>query len=136
MKSSRRNIWIAALCLYIIAVAYLCFMNPDDMPEVRPDIWGIPIDKIMHFIMFFPYPVLAYAAFRPSGRRRIFHILILLTVLVTGAGLAMGTERLQGMLEYRSFDINDFYADMIGMTCSTALTMLFALIRRTDVSDE
>lgn len=89
--------WIALLCAYIIAIAYLCFMRPDDMPEIRPDLWGIPIDKIMHFIMFFPFPILAYAAFRPVGKNRMIHLAVLAIILVTGTGVALGTEHIQGL---------------------------------------
>lgn len=127
MKIQRRHTWIALLCIYIAAIAYLCFMRTDDMPEIRPDLWGIPIDKIMHFIMFFPYPVLAYASFRPAGRKRIVHLAVLTIVLVTGAGVAIGTEHIQGLIEYRGYDIKDFYADMVGMSCSSLLTCVYIL---------
>ena len=121
--------WIALLCAYIIAIAYLCFMRPDDIPEIRPDLWGIPIDKIMHFIMFFPYPVLAYAAFRPDGRRRMIHLAVLAIILVTGTGVALGTEHIQGLIEYRGYDIKDFHADMLGMSCSAILAFMYILIK-------
>lgn len=127
MKISERHIWIALLCIYIAAIAYLCFMCPDDMPEIRPDLWGIPIDKVMHFIMFFPYPVLAYAAFRPAAGKRMVHLAVLVIILVTGAGVALGTEHIQGLIEYRGYDMKDFYADMIGMSCSALLTSLYIL---------
>ena len=129
MKISERHIWIALLCTYIIAIAYLCFMRPDDMPEIRPDLWGIPIDKIMHFIMFFPFPILAYAAFRPAGKNRMIHLAVLAIILVTGTGVALGTEHIQGLIEYRGYDIKDFHADMLGMSCSAILAFMYILIK-------
>ena len=130
MKISGRHMWIALLCAYIIVITYLCFMRPDDIPEIRPDLWGIPIDKVMHFIMFFPYPALAYAAFRPACEKIMVHLAVLLIIMVTGAGVALGTEHIQGLIEYRGYEILDFYADMLGMSCSAILTFVYILIMK------
>ena len=124
-----RHTWIALLCIYIAAVAYLCFMHPDKMPEISLDLWCIPIDKIMHFIMFFPFPVLAYAAFRPAGKKRMIHLAVLAIILVTGTGVALVTEHIQGLIGYRGNDIKDFYADMLGMSCSAILAFIYILIK-------
>lgn len=121
MKVSGRQIWIVMLCIYIVGIAYLCFMRPDDIPEMRPDLLGIPIDKIMHFIMFFPYSILAYAAFRPSEKKRALHFAVLAVIVITGAGIAIGTEQIQGLIEYRGNEIKDFYADLAGISCSTLM---------------
>lgn len=130
MNIGKRHIWIIALCVYVITVVYLCLMRPDDMPQVLLDIFGIPIDQIVHFIMFFPFPMLAYGAFRPAGMKVRIHLLVLLTILAVGAGIAMGTEQLQGLSAYRSYEITDFYADMLGMTVSALLTVVFLLIKK------
>lgn len=132
MKLKNRHIWAAMFCLYIFLVAYLCFMRPDDLPQIRPDLWGIPIDKVVHFIMFTPYPILAYAAFRPAEAKKGRHLLILLIILATGAGVAIGTEKLQGISEFRSYEITDFYADMAGMAFSTLLTAVYILMNKTE----
>lgn len=132
MNLRKRHIWALLFCMYIFMVAYLCFMRPDDLPQVRPDLWGIPVDKVVHFIMFFPYPILAYKAFRPAETKRSRHILVLLIILVTGAGVAMGTEKLQELSEFRSYEITDFYADMAGMAFSALLTSVFILIKKTE----
>lgn len=132
MKNCKKKIWMAALCIYVMTVAYLCFMRPDDIPQIRPDLWGIPIDKAVHFLMFFPYPVLAYAAFRPTGKRRFIHLLVLLAVMVSGAVLAIGTEFIQGLSEYRSYEISDFYADMLGIACSSIMTAAYILTVKTE----
>lgn len=132
MKLKDRHIWAVLFCLYIFLVAYLCFMRPDELPQVRPDLWGIPIDKVVHFIMFSPYPILAYAAFRPVGMKKSRHILILIIILATGTGVAIGTEKLQGISEFRSYEITDFYADMAGMAFSTLLTAVYILMNKTE----
>ncbi len=130
MKRHTKIIWAALLIVYMAAVAYLCFMKPDDMPEIRPDLWGIPIDKVVHFAMFFPFPALAYATFMPAGHRKFRHLLVLAVVSFAGVGLAMGTEHLQGLSEYRSYEIKDFYADALGMGCSAILTAVYILTKK------
>lgn len=136
MKIRKRYIWLVILFIYICSVAYLCFMKPDDIPTIDPYLWGIPVDKIAHFAMFFPYPFLAYAAFQPHGRRRYVHFIVLLIVVIVGAGLAVGTEQIQGMLEYRSYDIADYMADMIGIGSSAFIIALYLLFRKLDITNE
>lgn len=136
MKIRKRYIWLVILFIYICSVAYLCFMKPDDIPTIDPYLWGIPVDKIAHFAMFFPYPFLAYAAFQPHGRRRYVHFIVLLILVIVGAGLAVGTEQIQGMLEYRSYDIADYMADMIGIGSSAFIIALYVLFRKLDITNE
>lgn len=136
MKIRKRYIWLVILFIYICSVAYLCFMKPDDIPTIDPYLWGIPVDKIAHFAMFFPYPFLAYAAFQPHGRRRYVHFIVLLILVIVGAGLAVGTEQIQGMLEYRSYDIADYMADMIGIGSSAFIIALYLLFRKLDITNE
>lgn len=136
MKFRKRYIWLVILFIYICSVAYLCFMKPDEIPTIDPFLWGIPIDKLAHFAMFFPYPFLAYAAFQPHGKRRYIHFIVLLIVVIVGAGLAVGTEQIQGMLEYRSYDIADYMADMIGMGSSAFIIALYVLFRKLDITNE
>lgn len=136
MKIRKRYIWLVILFIYICSVAYLCFMKPDDIPTIDPYLWGIPVDKIAHFAMFFPYPFLAYAAFQPHGRRRYVHFIVLLIVVIVGAGLAVGTEQIQGMLKYRSYDIADYMADMIGIGSSAFIIALYVLFRKLDITNE
>lgn len=136
MKIRKRYIWLVILFIYICSVAYLCFMKPDDIPTIDPYLWGIPVDKIAHFAMFFPYPFLAYAAFQPHGRRRYVHFIVLLILVIVGAGLAVGTEQIQGMLEYRSYDIADYMADMIGIGSSAFIIALYVIFRKLDITNE
>lgn len=136
MKFRKRYIWLVILFIYICSVAYLCFMKPDEIPAIDPFLWGIPIDKLAHFAMFFPYPFLAYAAFQPHNKRRYIHFIVLLIVVIVGAGLAVGTEQIQGMLEYRSYDIADYMADMIGMSSSAFINALYVLFRKLDITNE
>lgn len=130
MKLRKRYIWILVLCVYFAAVMALCLIKPYPIPELSREIWGIPLDKIVHFLMFFPYPIIAYIAFKPEDGRKWQHLLVLFALFTVGIGLAIGTEHLQGLTKHRSYDINDFYADVLGMECSAFLTALYILFRR------
>lgn len=130
MKLKKRHISLLVFCAYMAAVAYVCFARPESIPELKPDLFGIPIDKVLHFILFLPYPVLAYIAFRTDNKGMRTHLTTLVTILIIGICLAMGTEKIQGMSEYRSFEIEDFYADVTGMVLSTVSTAAWIIIKR------
>lgn len=130
MKLEGRYIWIGILCAYFAAVMVLCLIRPEYIPDVEIRIWNIPADKILHFLMFLPYPAIAYIAFRPENRRKWLHLLVLLAVFAAGIGLAMTTEKLQGLSEYRAYEVTDFYADILGMECCTIATALYIIFRR------
>ena len=65
MKPNRKRSILCSItmALYIGLVAYLCFANFHRLPEVPNTFLGIPVDKIVHFWMFFPFPILAYLAY-------------------------------------------------------------------------
>ena len=122
---SRRIIYIIIFCLYIAAVAYLCFAKPDDVPQL-PDIWlGLPADKVAHFLMFLPYPFLAYTSFRPYRKGICSHFIVLAAILIVGAAMSMGVERLQ-IAAGRNYDIKDFYANIAGMAAGAAITTVIS----------
>ena len=130
----RRITYIAVSAIfaaYIVAVLCLTLLDlSDKTPELPKYFLGIPMDKIAHFLMFLPYPVIAYIAFRPSGERKWAHLLVLTAVFAVGIGMAIGTERLQGLADYRSYEIEDFYADVFGMECSSLITALYIIIKK------
>lgn len=130
MKSGKRYIWLILLCVYYAAVLMLCLMKPESIPDIDKDFFGIPADKIVHFLMFLPYPFIAYIAFRPESEARWTHFTVLAAVFATGTGLAMVTEHLQGLSGYRSFEMSDFWADVIGMVCSVLITASYIIFRK------
>lgn len=121
---------ISLFCIYIASVLYLCLMKPDDMPQFELSFFGIPMDKIAHFLMFLPFPVLSYLLFY-EGQRKITHeVLILTAILSLGVGLAFGTEQLQAMTQYRSSDIMDVYSDMTGLATGCIAAIILIIIKR------
>lgn len=95
------------------------------------ELWGIPKDKIAHFCMFFPFPIVFYLAFpklRNSPRRYLKF-----SILALAAGLLLGTatEVIQGWSGYRSCDPADLIADFCGMVTAILLLQTYeAFIRK------
>jgi VanZ family protein len=87
----------------------------------RKDIFGIPIDKCIHFLMFLPYPFLAYFS---SPRKNYWRTLFY--VGMTGITLAFLLEVSQGPFNTdRVMDIWDMAANIIAILAGTASLLLF-----------
>ena len=125
MRLDTRRISRIMFLLYIAAVGVLCLIKTDSLPKI-PALWlGIPADKIAHFCMFMPFPALAYMSHMKSLWTTFLTIAVLAAM---GAAFAFGTEIMQGQTGYRSYDINDFYADMTGLAAGAVLTAAFVII--------
>jgi VanZ family protein len=125
---SPRNRLLAAriaFFLYLAAVVWLCFGHFDGMPDVQRSFWGIPTDKIVHFLMFFPFPILAFLAFDGYSAKPWLSVLGTVATFAAGILLAVGTEVGQARLTtYRSGDVNDFKADLLALGISSLIVLL------------
>lgn len=119
----RRILFITAFLLYMAAVLYLCLAKPEDLPQTELYLFGIPLDKAAHFLMFLPFPILAYSTLWKRDRKAWTDIAILIIVLGIGVGLAFLTEHLQALTQYRSSDIKDIYADMAGLATGSIIVL-------------
>lgn len=65
----KRNILtLALLVVYLGMVGWCCFGHFSDLPDIGQDnLFGIPMDKMVHFLMFFPFPSLSSATSRSPG---------------------------------------------------------------------
>ncbi len=127
MEGRFKKIYIAAFCIYLAAVCILCFIRPSHLPEVDIKTFlGIPIDKILHFLMFLPYPILAGMVFINRDCTTACGIVVLTTIAITGIGISYGTEVIQAYTGYRSYETADFHADMAGIATGliTAITYM------------
>ncbi len=123
------------LVLYMVSVCLLCFLNLGTDSDMSPEWFGIPKDKIAHFLMFFPYPAIIALVFCKSGWNPVKFIGFLLVVLVSGIVIGGSIELIQGMTGYRSCDIKDFRADCIGLFTGTLLTLsVWLAVRGKDFS--
>lgn len=115
--------------IYLAAVAYLCLGHFSNIHNVPRMIWGIPTDKWVHFIMFFPFPVLFYWAFNWNTKKWWHSLLLSVGILAAGSLVASSTELLQGLTTYRTKDILDFHADFKAMCISSVIVLVIESIK-------
>lgn len=117
--------------LYLVAVLVLCFGQFKDAPSVPWTLLGIPSDKLVHFCMFFPFPILAFLAFdKYTETPRSTFLFSGITFLV-GVALAFGTEWGQAHLTtYRSGDPLDWLADISALFLSTLIVIIWDLLKQ------
>ena len=127
----RRLIARILFFLYIAAVLVLCFGQFKDAPSLPWTLLGIPSDKLVHFCMFFPFPILAFLAFdKYTETPRSTFLFSGITFLV-GVALAFGTEWGQAHLTtYRSGDPLDWVADVSALFISTLIVIIWDLLKQ------
>jgi VanZ family protein len=122
MTKTLKTIFRVLFYLYLVAVAVLCFGSFNSLPEVSKTILGIPTDKVVHFCMFFPFPILAFLAYDKYTGDRKKVLLFAIVTFVVGCILAAGTELGQAYLtEYRSGDPKDFLADFLALLSGSVI---------------
>ncbi len=127
-KAKVKKIALSVLfCLYIAAVAYLCFAKPDQMPQLPKTWFGLPSDKVGHFLMFLPFPLLAFMTFEGKDISLGRKLMLLGVIVAAGAGMAVGTEHIQAQLGYRAAEHTDMLADTAGLIAGTAATLTYIL---------
>ena len=110
--------------LYLGAVAALCFLSTENLPNFQRTIWGIPTDKVAHFCMFLPFPLLFYLAWDHKGTKAAGAISFALLNLAAGALVAAGTEWMQKFLPTRCMDLHDFNSDLLALVAGTLLVFI------------
>ena len=135
MSKTTKIISRILLLIYIGLLAYLCFGHFDHVPQIIRKFWGIEQDKVIHFCMFFPFPILAYFSvgkiFRTYGRALTFVLIVFLIGCLIGAATELG----QGLTTYRSADPKDFSADALALAASSVLSFIICIIQRLHHSD-
>ena len=127
----RRLIARILFFLYLATVLVLCFGQFKDAPSIPWTLLGIPSDKLVHFCMFFPFPILAFLAFdKYTETPRSTFLFSGITFLV-GVALAFGTEWGQAHLTtYRSGDPLDWVADVSALFISTLIVIIWDLLKQ------
>ena len=118
-----------AFAAYIVAVLVLCFAKFPSTDDVPTELWGIPMDKIVHFLMFFPLPLLAYLAFDRYREKRWAAVPWAAVAFLGGSAFAAFTELVQSRLSYRSGDPADFQADAVALIASSVIVLIVILAK-------
>lgn len=128
--SSRALFCRVLMLLYIFTVAYLCFNNFHNIPKVPKQLFDIPMDKIVHFCMFLPFPILGYFSFDHKKCSKAKTMGRIIEVFAYGVIFAGITELVQSFLPYRTQDLKDFHADILAVCLSSVTVFIIELIRR------
>ena len=131
MKPNRTRsiLFSIAMVLYIGAVGYLLFANFEKLSSIPHTFLGIPTDKVVHFCMFFPFPILAYLAYDKLTDTPLKAFAALLSICAIGAIFAGLTEIGQSLLPYRYEDISDFRADCLAIGIAGILTFIIDVVK-------
>jgi len=117
--------------LYIAAVLVLCFARFDNNPDIPRSFLGIPMDKLVHFLMFFPFPILAFLAFDQYTNSIPASLAFFGITLLVGCLLAVGTEWGQSTFtDYRCGDRKDLLADFLALGISSVLVTSWDIFKQ------
>jgi VanZ family protein len=131
MKITPKKVFQCGFVIYLLAVLFLCFGKFENTPDVPWSLLGIPSDKLVHFCMFFPFPILAFLAFDRFTETPKSTFLFSGITWVLGMGLAFATEWGQAHLtDYRSGDPWDLLADGLAITLSTIVVIIWDLSKQ------
>lgn len=131
MSPQQKIAFRAIFFVYLAAVLYLCFGRFENAPSVEWNLFGIPTDKLVHFGMFFPYPILAFLAFDKYTETVKSSLLFTLATLLVGILLAIGTEWGQAHLtDYRSGDPWDLTADILALVLSSVIIFVWDISKQ------
>ncbi len=127
-----RKVFIIIFIAYLAINTYFLFSKGDSLMDIQNKgfvLWasttlGVKADKILHMMLFLPMIPLAWFAFRPKWA--------ITKVVILWSGVIFGvlTELIQHYLPYRSGDITDVAADIVGSVLGIPLLLFFCLFKR------
>jgi len=115
---------------YVTAVFILMLItfNPSEV-DIPGYLFGIEVDKLVHFAIFLPYTPLAWFAFSFKDDSLQRKMLFLLTLFFSGVTLASLTETAQLLSPARIGDIRDLAADIISVATGTLFILIFLILK-------
>ena len=126
MKTFWRIGKIILFLAYVAAVAWLCFGTFKPDPSIPRSIFGYPTDKVVHFLMFLPFPILGTIAF---DFRSWWRTLSVMTILANLAAFTF--EQLQSRITtIRITDPKDLNANFLGISLGLLIAILIGLFAR------
>jgi VanZ family protein len=100
------------------------------MPSFELTFFGLPIDKVVHFLMFLPFPFLAFKTLDSEVPKHGRRGLLILGITAAGTALAALTEFVQGYLSYRSEDTYDLLSDYMGLGSGIIILIIYLIFKR------
>lgn len=125
-KRNYRALWVVLFVIYMAGLAWVYFSSGEVSFELPKDLFGIPFDKVVHYSMFLPFPVLFTLAlnFRSWWRTLSFSALLAVAIAFT-------FETLQSRITAtRVTDPTDLNANVLGIATGLAVMLIAGLIAR------
>lgn len=114
--------------VYIIIILSIMIFTINTEGINAPDlIFGIEIDKVVHFVVFLPYPFLLWLAFNKRFRRHI-NLFVCFFIPFTGLLFAIATELLQSLNPSRDFDVFDILANILSIIFASLVLNVIHII--------
>lgn len=113
---------VALFALYLGVLFFLSLYPFSSAPvDMSQYILGIRTDRIIHFIMFFPLPLLSGFVYQLSrlklkGRFGKYVLICFISLIIASL-----TEFLQSLTDFRDFDILDLVANYLSVIVSSIL---------------
>ena len=119
----RRVIAVVVWVLYICAVLVLLLGKFSSSPDIPKEMMGIPMDKIVHFLIFLPSVILTYMTFfhRDMTSKKVTSMLLI--AFFSALAVAAASEIAQFFLPWRQGEPMDFAADCIGVVLSVLIAL-------------
>ena len=124
MNKKIRTAAIILLVIYVVVSLY--FLLTTVSLGVKNRLWNIPTDKIFHFLMFTPYPILFWMIIKygkKNYRKGLGIYLLIFTISVTLGGLTEVAQKY--MTDSRNGDVMDWLADALGIILALFLLWIF-----------
>ena len=126
MRAYSRVVKILIFLAYVAIIAWLCFGTFKPNSHIPRVIFGFPTDKVVHFLMFLPFPILGTIAFDFRSWWRALASSMLMANII-----AFLFERLQSVLtSHRITDAKDLNANLLGITLGLLITIVIGLIAK------
>lgn len=119
---SKSNILFGVYSLLIILLVTLPINGEDQFLGHLNDIYVVRIrlDYLSHFVLFVPWVFLAFGAFGLTRYKMGFRMVTITGMLLFG----LASEAIQYFLPYRTFNINDLVANVIGIHLGILISRL------------
>ncbi len=130
MQDKKNYILKGIFILYLTGLCFCCFWDFRSSIDLNSGLFGILNDKVVHFLLFFPMPFIAYFAFpRTRDTKRKFNKFCV-SVFLLGTAVGAATEIVQGWTGYRSKDIIDLAADCCGLVSGIGCIQLVDILNK------
>jgi VanZ family protein len=129
-KDMRAKILVVSKIIFylylIVLLSLMVFTIHTEDINVPETLWGLGFDKIVHFLVFFPYPFLLWFAFKKRFEANILRSIYYI-IPISGIAIAIIMEFLQSFNPQRNFDIYDITANILAVIVGSLILILYHL---------